>query len=100
MVTSSTRGDWVLEDCLTVAMPLGEGAVHTRKRERERDEERERERERERCIIIVNFLQSEALETILTSNALTYQLLWAQGSFALEWIQSEGQNSVLYEMVW
>ena len=43
MVTSSTRGDWVLEDCFTVAMPLGEGAVHTRKRERERDEERERE---------------------------------------------------------
>ena len=39
MVTSSTSGDCVLEDCFTVAMPLGEGAVS----EKERNSERERE---------------------------------------------------------
>lgn len=27
MVTSSTNGDCALEDCFTVAMPLGEGAL-------------------------------------------------------------------------
>ena len=58
MVTSSTSGDCVLEDCFTVAMPFGEGAgcvsmcmcvrerVRVRVRVRER-EERERERESE-----------------------------------------------------
>ena len=45
MVTSSTSGDCVLEDCFTVAMPLGEGAVRESESEKERGRERERDSE-------------------------------------------------------
>ena len=41
MVTSSTSGDCVLEDCLTNAPLLGDGATGERERERERERENE-----------------------------------------------------------